>query len=134
MFTYKDKVNSDAEKRSLEDWLEITKDWTDPYDTPSVVSYDGIQVVRDDLIAGTKARAADFLFQNVDAKTVVYVQPREGAAGVSLIAAAQNHNKRVKLFMPSSKKMSETQAITIERGADYAVSYTHLTLPTIYSV
>ena len=119
MFSYKDKVNKDAALRSLNEWLMMTEDWTDPYGLPQVVEHNGISVVRDDLIAGTKARAADLLFRNVDANVLVYVQPREGAAGVSLLEAAKNHNKKIKLFMPSSKQMSETQAITIERGADY---------------
>ena len=119
MFKYTDHVNKDEGVRSLDEWLEMTKDWVDPYGLPTVSEHDGIQVVRDDLIAGTKARAAHFLMEHVKEETLVYVQPREGAAGVSLLAAAKEHGKRIKLFMPASKQMSDTQAITIERGADY---------------
>ena len=118
MFNYADNNNKDS-YRSLEEWLDITKDWTDPYPKPQIVNHEGIDVVRDDMIVGTKARAADFLFSNIKEDTLVYVQPREGAAGTSLLEAAKRHGKKIKLFMPSSKQMSETQAITIERGADY---------------
>ena len=117
-FTYTDHVNKDA-LYDIGSWLQLTENWTDPYPDPVIQTHDGIQVVRDDLIVGTKARAAHRLFQDVKEDTVVYVQPREGAAGVSLIEAANAANKKVKFFMPASKRMSETQALVIERGADY---------------
>ena len=50
---------------------------------------------------------------------MVYVQPRTGLAGVSLLSVAKRHNKKVKLFMPSSKQISHHQACCIEQGADY---------------
>ena len=118
MFTRKDTINKDNYK-SLDEWLEMTYRWEDPYGLPTIVEHDGIQVVRDDMIVGTKARAANLLFQHVKEDTVVYCQPREGAAGASLIEAARGARKKVKFFMPSSKRMSETQAACIEKGASY---------------
>jgi hypothetical protein len=50
--------------------------------------------------------------------TIVYVQPRTGLAGVSILDVAKRHNKKVVLFMPSSKRISYHQAVCIERGAE----------------
>jgi len=91
--------------------------WKDPLGTPSVVEHEGINVVRDDLIAGSKSRFADLLVSEIPNDTIVYVQPRVGLAGVSLLDVAKRYNKKVVLFMPSSKKISHHQAVCIERGA-----------------
>lgn len=99
-------------------WFEDqTKDWVDPYGTPIVTVHDGINVVRDDLIVGSKARFADLLVKEIPNNTIVYVQPRVGLAGVSIIDVANKYGKKVVLFMPSSKRISNHQAVTIERGA-----------------
>lgn len=101
-----------------EKWFEDqTKDWIDPYGTPIVTVHDGVNVVRDDLIVGSKARFADLLVSEIPNDTIVYVQPRVGLAGVSIIDVANKYGKKVVLFMPSSKKISNHQAVTIERGA-----------------
>ena len=42
---------------------------------------------------------------------------RSGLAGVSILDAAKRHNKKVVLFMPSSKRVSLHQACCIEQGA-----------------
>ncbi len=99
-------------------YLSLAKDWEDPYGLPVVETHDGVRVVRDDLIVGTKARAADFLLSQTHQDTIVYVQPRVGLAGVSLIDAAKRRGKKVVLFMPASKRISYHQACTIERGAE----------------
>ena len=39
-------------------------------------------------------------------------------AGVSILDVAKRHNKAVRLFMPSSKKISHHQACCIEQGAE----------------
>lgn len=99
-------------------YLSLTEGW-DPYNpNPTVTEHDGVRVVRDDLTAGTKTRAADLLLTKTDAQRFVYVQPRTGLAGVSLLDAAKVHKKDVTLFMPSSKKISLHQACCIERGAN----------------
>lgn len=78
-------------------------------------------MVRDDDLVGSKVRGGDCLIstlpENID--TIVYVQPRTGLAGVSLLDVAKRHGKKVKLFMPSSKRISVHQACCIERGCDY---------------
>ncbi len=113
-----DGVNKDLVLRSKEQWLDITKDWEDPYGLPVVAEHDGIKVVRDDHMVGSKCRFADLLMQKTEEDTVVYVQPRFGLAGPSILEVAKRYNKRVVLFMPSSKKISHHQAVCIERGAE----------------
>ena len=100
-------------------YLDLAKDWKDPYGIPVVDRIDNVRVVRDDYLVGSKCRGGDclvsFLPDRVD--TLVYVQPRTGLAGVSLLDVANRHNLAVKLFMPSSKRISDHQACCIERGA-----------------
>jgi len=100
-------------------YLNLAKDWEDPNPDPIVETHDGVRVVRDDLLVGSKVRGGDCLISNINQKTLVYVQPRTGLAGVSLLSVAKRHNKKVKLFMPSSKQISHHQACCIEQGADY---------------
>ena len=64
-------------------------------------------------------RAGDLLISRIKENTLAYVQPRTGLAGVSILDVAKRHGKKVKLFMPSSKRISEHQACCIERGAEY---------------
>lgn len=124
-----DNINKDIEILRLdgitnrheakEYYLNLAKDWEDPNPDPIVEEYDGVRVVRDDLITGTKVRGGDCLISGLNQSTLVYVQPRTGLAGVSLLDVARRHRKRVRLFMPSSKRISHHQACCIERGAEY---------------
>lgn len=98
-------------------FLDITKDWKDPLGVPHVQEHEGIMVVRDDMVNGSKCRFADLLVQGIKEDTLVYVQPRTGLAGVSILNVAKRYNKKVVLFMPSSKEISHHQAVCIERGA-----------------
>lgn len=98
-------------------FFDVTSGWVDPYGPATVVDHEGIKVVRDDLIAGSKCRFADLLVQTIKEDTIVYVQPRVGLAGVSILDVAKRYGKKVVLFMPSSKRISRHQAVCIERGA-----------------
>ena len=106
-------------EEAKEYYLNLAKDWEDPNPKPIIETHDGIRVVRDDLLVGSKVRGGDCLISSIKQKTLVYVQPRTGLAEVSLLEVAKRHNKKVKLFMPSSKQISHHQACCIERGADY---------------
>jgi hypothetical protein len=89
-----------------------------PYNPdPVVIEHDGVRVVRDDLIVGTKTRAGDMLMSRANQKTIVYSQPRTGLAGVSILDCARQHDREVVLFMPASKRISLHQACCIEQGA-----------------
>lgn len=102
-----------------EQWfIDQVKDWKDPLAPAKVIEHDGVMVVRDDLIEGSKSRFADLLVSEIPQDTLVYVQPRVGLAGLSLIDVATRYNKKVVLFMPASKEISLHQAVCIERGAE----------------
>jgi len=113
-----DGINKDLQLRTKEEWLAMTENWDDPYGMPVVTEHDGIKVVRDDHMVGSKCRFADMLMATTKEDTIVYVQPRFGLAGPSILEAAGRYGKKVVLFMPSSKKISHHQAVCIERGAD----------------
>jgi hypothetical protein len=116
-----DGINKDAGILGLEAtreyYLSLAEGWKPYNPDPVVVVHDGVRVVRDDLIVGAKTRAGDLLASKINHETIVYSQPRVGLAGVSLMDVAKHHNKKVVLFMPASKKISEHQACCIERGA-----------------
>lgn len=97
-------------------YLSLCEGWKPYNPDPVVIEHEGVRVVRDDLIVGTKTRAGDLLASKLEQDTIVYCQPRTGLAGVSLMDVAKHHNKKVVLFMPASKKISHHQACCIEQG------------------
>lgn len=99
-------------------YLSLCEGWTPYNPDPVVIEHEGVRVVRDDLIVGTKTRAGDLLAHNIEQDTIVYCQPRTGLAGVSLLNVAKKRNKKVVLFMPASKRVSHHQACCIEQGAE----------------
>ena len=113
-----DGVNKDLVGRSLQFYIDLIGDYVSPYDDPVVTTHEGVQVVRDDLITGSKVRGGDLLVSRVEEERLVYVQPRTGLAGVSLLDVCKRHNKSLTLFMPSSKRISPHQACCIERGCE----------------
>jgi len=114
-----DNVNNDLlNGKSLNYYLDLVGDYVSPYPDPVVVTHDGVRVVRDDLSVGTKIRGGDLLAARTDHKRLVYVQPRTGLAGVSLLDVCKRRDKKLTLFMPSSKRISHHQAACIEQGAD----------------
>jgi len=98
-------------------YLSLAEGWFPYNPDPVVTVHDGVRVVRDDLIVGTKTRAGDLLASKSNYSTIVYSQPRTGLAGVSLLDVARNHNKKIILFMPACKTISLHQACCIEQGA-----------------
>jgi hypothetical protein len=99
--------------------LELAGDWKDPFPAPIVKEHEGFNVVREDLMGfGSKCRFGDILVSTCQSDTLVYVQPRYGFAGISLAYLAKKYNKKLVLFSPSQKEISDHQAICIERGAD----------------
>lgn len=112
-----DGVNKDLQNHSREWYLDQTASWIDPYGLPVVKEHDGFQIVRDDMMIGSKARFGDYFMSQVKEDTIVYVCPRKGLAGLAVLELAKKYNKKTVLFMPSSKKVSDHQAICIERGA-----------------
>ena len=125
-----DNINKDVDNLMMEGvfdrhdakeyYLNLAKDWTDPNPAPVVKMHDDVRVVRDDLLVGSKVRGGDCLISSLPEHidTIVYCQPRFGLAGVSILDVAKRHNKKVMLWMPSSKRISPHQAACIERGAE----------------
>ena len=72
-----DGINKDLTEYNREWYLKQTEGWQDPYGVPKVVQHEGFNVVRDDLIVGSKARFGDYLISQVKEDTIVYVQPRK---------------------------------------------------------
>jgi len=66
---------------------------------------------------GSKCRFGDILVSTCKQDTLVYVQPRYGFAGISLAYLAKKYNKKLVLFSPSQKEISDHQAICVEMGA-----------------
>lgn len=100
-------------------WLDLAGDWQDPFPDPIIKEHNGFNVVREDLMGyGSKCRFGDILVSTCESDTLVYVQPRYGFAGISLAYLAKKYNKRLVLFSPSQKEISDHQAICIERGAE----------------
>ena len=117
-----DGVNKDVGiygyQKARDYYLSLAEDWTPYNPNPVVIEHEGVRVVRDDLIVGTKTRAGDLLACKTNNDHIVYSQPRTGLAGVSILDVAKRRNKRVTLFMPASKRVSLHQACCIEQGAN----------------
>jgi hypothetical protein len=113
-----DQSNLDLEGgRDLNYYLDMTKDYKPDFSF-SVKQLEGFNVIDDgEFQYGTKAKMADFMISQVKEDTLVYVAPRTGYAPYSLTHLAKKYNKKLVLFMPSSKEASEHQLRVIEEGA-----------------
>jgi hypothetical protein len=113
------EVNQDA-IYTRDQYLEMVGDFKSSFPAPVIETHEGRYVVREDLIdVGTKARAGEFLIATCPSDTIVYVQPRCGFAGISLTKLCKMYGKKLVLFMPSSKEISNHQAWCIEHGCEY---------------
>lgn len=111
------EVNKDAHI-SKQQYLDMVGDFKSSFPKPRVDKMESISVVREDLIeVGSKARFGEYLIATSPYDTIVYVQPRFGFAGISLTKLCKMYDKKLVLFMPSSREISEHQAFVIEKGA-----------------
>jgi hypothetical protein len=93
--------------------------WEDPFGPIKLVRESGVMVLNDGAgDFGSKARFGALYVKNLPTEELVYVQPRQGWAGISLCHLAKMYNKRLTLFMPASAKASDYQLRTIELGAE----------------
>jgi len=105
---------------SKQEYLDMVGDFVGSFPDPVIENVEGRIVIREDLLSvGTKARAGELLVATSESDTIVYVQPRFGFAGISLTELCKKYNKRLVLFMPSSKEISDHQAFCIENGCEY---------------
>ncbi len=113
------EINKDS-IYSKQQYLDMIGDFVSSYHKPIVENIEDRIVVREDLLeVGTKSRAGEFLIATCKYDTIVYVQPRFGFAGISLTELCKKYNKKLVLFMPSSKEISHHQAYCIEHGCEY---------------
>lgn len=120
MFTItEDKTNKYLQDgKDLVYYLKLAEGWTDQTEPPEIREAWGRTIWDDSNTGiGTKGRWGDLLFSRIQTDEVVYVQPRVGWAGISLSALAKKYDKKLTLFMPSSKTVSDHQLVCIERGA-----------------
>lgn len=108
---------------SEEQLLDLVKDWKDPNPDPIIINYDGIDVVRDDLLNyGSKIRFVDkFIRESTESEIVFGCCPATGYAQISLPAIAKKYNKKVVLFMAkrNPENYHEYQKRGMELGAIY---------------
>ena len=119
--TYKD--NNDLQGfMNLDYYLDLTKDFKSSFGDFNVKQVDGFNVIdeSESCEVGYKARSGEFFIQDLvrqGVKSVVYVQPRCGFAGISLSWLCKKYGLDLILVMPSSKEVSDHQALCIELGA-----------------
>jgi hypothetical protein len=107
-------------------YLSLVDGWEDPNVPPVVLLYDGIYVVRDDLLSvGTKARSADFLIghspETRNIEEFVYAGPATGYAQISLPFVCRKYNKKAIIFMANRSKdnLHALQKRGLEEGGIY---------------
>lgn len=111
---------------TAEDYLKLIGNWVDPNPKPVIIEYDGIHVVRDDLLeVGTKVRGADYLIGHAPEfahiKEWVYgSSPATGYAQMSLPFVCNKYGKKAVIFMAARdmNKLHPYQKKAIELGAD----------------
>lgn len=119
--TYKD--NNDLQGfMNLDYYLDLTKDFKSSFGDFNVKQVDGFNVIdeSESCEVGYKARSGEFFIQDLvrqGIKKIVYVQPRRGFAGISLSWLCKKYGLDLILVMPSSKEVSDHQALCIELGA-----------------
>jgi len=116
------QVNNDLKDYSLDDYLEQTKKFKSSFGDFNVKQVDGFNVIDESVSCevGYKARSGEYFIQHIanqGVKEIVYVQPRRGFAGISLSWLCKKYDLNLTLVMPSSKEISDHQALCIELGA-----------------
>ncbi len=103
--------------------LDLVKDWEDPNPPVVIEEYDGIKVVRDDLLHhGSKIRFVDKYIKDTPAKEIVFGScPAQGYAQISLPAVTNKYGKKTVLFM--AKRNPENYHEYQKRGMDLGAEY-----------
>jgi len=116
-------VNQDLTMyKDINYYLELTKGFKSSFDDFIVKQIDGFNVIDESDVCpvGYKARSGEFLIKRLieqGVKEVVYVQPRRVFAGISLSWLCKKYGLDLTLIMPSSKEVSDHQALCIDLGA-----------------
>ncbi len=116
-----DGTNKDlTPQKDLKHYLKLTEGWVDKFPKFNVKKVDGFNVIDESETTqvGFKARCGDLLISRVQEKELVYVCPRQGFASLSLAYLADMYGKKLTLFMPSCKRVSDHQLVAMEMGAN----------------
>ena len=83
-----------------------TIDYTTNLPNPVVKEYDGVKVVRDDLIDGGTKRRAFYVYikSKSDIEEFVYASPRQGYAQLSLAHVCKDLNRKCTVTVPQGKR------------------------------
>lgn len=108
--------------KDLNYYLDIVGNFKSTFDEFKVIKSNGFNIIDESqsCSVGYKARAGELLvsrLKNKGIKELVYVQPRRGFAGISLSFLCKKYDMNLTLVMPSSKQISDHQALCIELGA-----------------
>ncbi len=108
---------------TVEEYLSMIGDWEDSLPAPVIEEYEGIKVVRDDLLGGgSKIRFADYLIQNQpEIEEWVYgSSPATGYAQISLSYLCRKYGKKAVIFMAERAwdKLHDYQIEALKVGAD----------------
>lgn len=108
---------------SVDELLKLVEDWEDPNPPPVIEKFEGIFVVRDELLVyGSKIRFIDKFIRDVPQKEIVFgSSPATGYAQISLPAVTNKYDKKTVLFMAkrNPENYHEYQKIGMELGAEY---------------
>ena len=99
-------------------FLSLAENWEDPNPDPIITEHEGVKVLRDDLITGTKVRGGDLLISKAPSDTIVYVQPRVGLAGVSILDVAKRYDKKVKEADKKNKEALQQKVVAQQKAAE----------------
>ncbi len=125
MFLNKQKYKENNDIKgfmNLDYYLDLTKDFKSSFGDFNVKQVNGFNIIdeSESCEVGYKARSGEFFIQDLvrrGVKSIVYVQPRRGFAGISLSWLCKKYGLDLILVMPSSKEVSNHQALCIELGA-----------------
>lgn len=123
VFLNKQVNNENKDNKSLDYYLDLVGNFESQFKSFHIVQENGFNIIDESISCpvGFKARAGELLVlkaleQGYD--ELVYVQPRRGFAGISLSYLTNLYNMKLTLVMPSSKLISDHQALCLEYGAN----------------
>jgi len=108
---------------TVDELLELVKDWEDPNPDPVITKFDNVYVVQDELLHyGSKIRFVDKFIRDVPQKEIVFgSSPATGYAQISLPAVTNKYDKKTVLFM--AKRNPENYHDYQKRGMALGAEY-----------
>ena len=107
----KDLLSGETLIQARKRYMDKVKGFNPHLPAPIIEPYEDKMVLRADLSpAGLKAWGAEQLVSQIKEDTLVYVAPRTGHAPHAIVKLAQMYGKKVVLFCPASKCVSNHQA------------------------